>query len=60
MKIFKWLTMPQIYDQLRYIPNICTYILLKTLYFALKKFTRASFLLARLKYASPLRLRSIE
>jgi len=48
-KIFKCYSMVQIYDQLRYIPNICTYILLKTPYFALKKFTRASFLSALAK-----------
>ena len=41
--------MPQIYDQLRYSPNICTYILLKTPYFDPKKFTRASFLSALAK-----------
>jgi hypothetical protein len=41
--------MPQIYNQLRYIPNICTYILLKTPYFDPKKFTRASFLSALAK-----------
>jgi hypothetical protein len=52
--------MPQIYDQLRYIPNIGTYILQKTPYFDPKKTTRASFLFVRVKYASPLRLRSIE
>jgi hypothetical protein len=52
--------MPQIYDQLGYIPNILAIILLKTPYFDPKKITRASFLFARVKYANPLRLRSIE
>jgi len=52
--------MPQIYDQLGYIPNILAIILLKTPYFDPKKTTRASFLFSRVKYASPLRLRSIE
>ena len=42
--------MVQIYNQLGYIPNITTFILLKTPYFALKKFTRASFLSSRLKF----------
>ena len=42
--------MVQIYNQLGYIPNITTFILLKTPYFALKKITRASFLLALAKF----------
>jgi len=41
--------MSQIYNQLRYIPNISTYILPKTPYFDPKKITRASFLFARVK-----------
>jgi|694.fasta_scaffold08700_9 hypothetical protein len=41
--------MPQIYDQLGYIPNILAIILLKTPYFDPKKITRASFLFARVK-----------
>jgi hypothetical protein len=42
--------MSQIYDQLRYIPNIGTYILPKTPYFDPKKITRASFLFALAKF----------
>jgi hypothetical protein len=42
--------MSQIYNQLRYIPNIGTYILPKTPYFDPKKFTRASFLFALAKF----------
>ena len=41
--------MPQIYDQLGYIPNILAIILLKTPYFDPKKITRASFLFVRVK-----------
>ena len=50
MKYLSGYSMVQIYNQLRYIPNICTYILPKTPYFAPKKITRASFLSSRLKF----------
>jgi hypothetical protein len=43
-------SMPQIYDQLGYIPNILAIILLKTPYFDPKKITRASFLFALAKF----------
>ena len=46
--------MPQIYNQLRYIPNICLFILPIIRYLGLKKFTRASFLLALAKFGGEL------
>jgi hypothetical protein len=53
--------MPQIYDQLGYIPNILAIILPKTPYFDPKKITRASFLFVRVKYVGsvPLWIRSV-